>query len=410
MLFPQSLEVAISITFIFAILSLVVTATMEIIELQWKKRAQTLFDGIREMLGDASAPNSGGDGPAKPGTAEATVLYEHPLIQSLLRGSAEAAIGGKTIPSYLPPANFALALIDQVLRGRFAPDVTNSTLPASASAIDRFRLALERIDNNQLRRVLKQAVQVSGGDLEEVRRFLETWYEGATDRFAGWYKRHTQIVSMVVGFALAVALNVNAITVITAFYADKTHTAVTELVAAGNGGKIDAASINADAALQAIANSGAPIGWTEDSTKTLLRPVGYEPKAGGQGEWQWTEMPAPLRFFGYVEIFLGYLLTALATSLGAPFWFDFLNRLMVIRATVKPAEKSPEADAKPSAKAQTDSKTTIEVVSADTETKPALLTQIDTTIFGTKPSATDRLFEDDHGEPITATSADGDTP
>jgi hypothetical protein len=38
----------------------------------------------------------------------------------------------------------------------------------------------------------------------------------------------------------------------------------------------------------------------------------------------------------------GWLLTALAATLGAPFWFDVLNRLMVIRSTVKPHEKSPE--------------------------------------------------------------------
>jgi len=28
--------------------------------------------------------------------------------------------------------------------------------------------------------------------------------------------------------------------------------------------------------------------------------------------------------------------------LGAPFWFDLLNKMMVIRSTVKPHEKSPE--------------------------------------------------------------------
>jgi hypothetical protein len=28
--------------------------------------------------------------------------------------------------------------------------------------------------------------------------------------------------------------------------------------------------------------------------------------------------------------------------LGAPFWFDLLNKFMVIRSTVKPHEKSPE--------------------------------------------------------------------
>jgi hypothetical protein len=38
----------------------------------------------------------------------------------------------------------------------------------------------------------------------------------------------------------------------------------------------------------------------------------------------------------------GWLLTALAISLGAPFWFDLLNKIMVIRSTVKPHEKSPE--------------------------------------------------------------------
>jgi hypothetical protein len=39
---------------------------------------------------------------------------------------------------------------------------------------------------------------------------------------------------------------------------------------------------------------------------------------------------------------LGWLLTAGAISLGAPFWFDLLNKFMVIRSTVKPHEKSLE--------------------------------------------------------------------
>jgi hypothetical protein len=39
---------------------------------------------------------------------------------------------------------------------------------------------------------------------------------------------------------------------------------------------------------------------------------------------------------------LGWLITAFAVSLGAPFWFDLLNKIMVIRSTVKPREKSRE--------------------------------------------------------------------
>jgi hypothetical protein len=37
---------------------------------------------------------------------------------------------------------------------------------------------------------------------------------------------------------------------------------------------------------------------------------------------------------------LGWILTAFALSFGAPFWFDMLNKIMVIRSTVKPREKS----------------------------------------------------------------------
>jgi hypothetical protein len=39
---------------------------------------------------------------------------------------------------------------------------------------------------------------------------------------------------------------------------------------------------------------------------------------------------------------LGWILTAFALSFGAPFWFDTLNKIMVIRSTVKPREKSQE--------------------------------------------------------------------
>jgi hypothetical protein len=40
------------------------------------------------------------------------------------------------------------------------------------------------------------------------------------------------------------------------------------------------------------------------------------------------------------------LITACAVSLGAPFWFDMLNKFVVIRSTVKPHEKSQEESSK----------------------------------------------------------------
>ena len=39
---------------------------------------------------------------------------------------------------------------------------------------------------------------------------------------------------------------------------------------------------------------------------------------------------------------VGWLLTAIAASFGAPFWFDMLNKIMVVHSTAKPHQKSPE--------------------------------------------------------------------
>ena len=42
----------------------------------------------------------------------------------------------------------------------------------------------------------------------------------------------------------------------------------------------------------------------------------------------------------------GWFFTAAALSLGAPFWFDLLNKFMVVRSTVKPKEKSQDEASK----------------------------------------------------------------
>ena len=42
----------------------------------------------------------------------------------------------------------------------------------------------------------------------------------------------------------------------------------------------------------------------------------------------------------FIAMAVMWFLTAIAMTLGAPFWFDLLNQIMVIRSTIKPQEKS----------------------------------------------------------------------
>src|SRR5262249_49358560 len=82
-----------------------------------------------------------------------------------------------------------------------------------------------------------------------------------------------------------------------------------------------AARKKVDQSLSAVWELGMPIGWN-DSSK--------------------------LYFQKHPQIsVLGLLITALAVSLGAPFWFDLLNKTVPIRSTVKPEEKDRPADGQP---------------------------------------------------------------
>jgi hypothetical protein len=69
-----------------------------------------------------------------------------------------------------------------------------------------------------------------------------------------------------------------------------------------------------------------PIGWTAGWETIGRQSIPYS------APW-WKNIAVAL---------FGWLMTALAATMGAPFWFDLLNRVMVIRSTVKPHEKSPE--------------------------------------------------------------------
>jgi hypothetical protein len=55
--------------------------------------------------------------------------------------------------------------------------------------------------------------------------------------------------------------------------------------------------------------------------------------------------PSPAGGGWWLKI-LGIVLTGLAVSQGAPFWFDLLNKIIVIRSTVKPKEKSKDEGSK----------------------------------------------------------------
>jgi hypothetical protein len=310
------LEVALGVIFVFILVSIICTAVREGLESWLKTRAAYLEHGIRQLLADNA------------GTGLAKNLYNHPLIFGLFTegykpgktsGSPALFAKGGNLPSYIPSKNFALAIIDIAARGPITNDV-NSDPNTPVISLDILRQNVANLGSPTVQRLLINAIDSAQGDLNKAQANIEDWYNSGMDRVSGWYKRSTQIIIFAVALLVSIGLNINTLTI--ADYLTKNETAREMLVKKA----------------EAINKQGLPDNQTYDSAKAELNSLGLP--------IGWSQLNSNTDANSLVGIFfggiIGWLLTALAASLGAPFWFDTLNKVMVIRSTVKPHEKSQE--------------------------------------------------------------------
>lgn len=309
----EILDVAIGMALLFLLLSLVCSAIREAIEAFMRTRSMHLERGIRELLADPK------------GRGLAKAVYEHPLICGLYTGNYDPdkirsngyMPARLSLPSYIPSRNFALALIDIAARGpdsreMYAVDATTSL------SLDTLRSSVVRIENAAVQRMMLLAIDSAQGDIAKVQKGLEAWFDSAMDRISGWYKRKTHKILFVLGFGVAVALNADALQVVQRLYADESVRAGAVAAADAMLSDSTAMTANIEKQIARLDSLHLPIGWDQAAFQRI--------DSFGAG----------------VSVLMGWLITALALSLGAPFWFDLLNKFMVVRSTVKPHEKSPE--------------------------------------------------------------------
>jgi hypothetical protein len=355
MLNSETLEVAIGMVFLFLLMSLICTAIKEWIEALLKWRAMDLERAMRNLLDD-------------PDGSTTQALYSHPIIYSLFQGSYDAAqlrrsrltmgtgagkhmrLGARrNLPSYIPTAHFATAFIDFVARGATTPGAAapDAAVPGPLT-IDLLRAQAARLPDH-LGRTVIAGIDYANGDIAKVRKAVEQWFDGAMDRASGWYKRRTQALLFIVGLLTAVVLNVDALHILHRMTADKTfRDVVVSHAAAAKAPASSAAGGERDAIAQARGELDAvamPIGWESpdaDATWPLWPTQFCNARPGADGTVVEQCRFRSGKVFSVLRLAVGWLITAFAIMLGAPFWFDVLNRIMIIRSTVKPHEKSPE--------------------------------------------------------------------
>lgn len=321
-----TLEVAIGLVMVYLLLSMICSILREGIEAWFKTRAVHLEQGIRELLNDKDRTFT-------------EKLYNHPFIFSLFKGgynhtklkpvekTDEHIMPWRTnLPSYIPAENFAFALMDIV-----AKDLTlrNPQLLPSKASLEQWRDSALRSTTSNVQRALLSAIDNAQNDINKVQANLEAWYNSAMDRVSGWYKRETQILVFLLGLIITVLMNANTITITEYLFQDDAMRKAV-VAEAKNTLKISD-SDHKKVALKAIYTDlnhlGLPLGWPDGLSTSV--PKRFKTDQNKEGVSIWYDIFMPL---------LGWLLTAFAISLGAPFWFDTLNKFMTFRSASKPAQ------------------------------------------------------------------------
>ena len=316
----QVLDVVVGMVFVYLLLSIICTAANEMIASLFAMRANNLAKGIANLLADNRIK----------GLDE--LFYDHPLIKSLYRG--------KRKPSHIPDHTFALAFLDGIapLKGQ------------GEKAVSRIKEAVSELkDDSGLKRLLSLFLQQAGEDFGKLQTIIETWFNDSMSRVGGWYKRKCQIITIIFAVLLTGATNADTLLIVKKLYTDPalrsavvlqaqelakqqprfvTPTPEKTLVPSPSGSSGDQGdSPPAEPTTPAAGDAKETFTQTLATLQQLGIPLGWEatPK---KEEW--------------VNKIIGLLLTALAISLGAPFWFDVLNRVAKIRssgAEPKPATK-----------------------------------------------------------------------
>ncbi len=220
----------------------------------------------------------------------------------------------------------------------------------------RYGLAALGMDNPKLQesmRPLLASAEEMATNTESVillaRKNFETWFNNAMARLSGWYKRKAQLATFLIGLFLALAFNVDSINIAASLWREPTlrqalmqnasvFVQENETLPTDETGPSGAQIVRSlQQQLEALT---IPFGWQTESyllqpgEKCQIIPLGEGAVWGlRSGEVCKKVSNAPTDSTGWLGKVTGILLSAMATTQGAPFWFDILKKLVNVRSS-----------------------------------------------------------------------------
>jgi hypothetical protein len=296
MQFNALVDVAIGLTLLYLLLSLFVTVINEWIGSIFKLRARNLRRGLKALIDDRNLHS------LFAGTATYRSIQK---ASGEVRWGPIAAVG----PSYLPSDRFAAALVEALAKkgGIKLADLDPAKL----------REIVDSLPNCLIKDQIIALFAEAGHSIDSVKDTLAHWFDDMMDRASGVFRRWMQLVSFVIALALSIALNVDTVFIGSKLWQDDALRAQLTQAAQEFAAKEKTLDAAAAASLSEIQSGLRPF------------PIGWDDKIGSKNT---------------IVHILGIFLTAVAISLGAPFWFGILEKLTKMRGAGNVPAKSDELD------------------------------------------------------------------
>lgn len=160
-------------------------------------------------------------------------------------------------------------------------------------------------------------------ELNLFREEVETWFDRSMERATGVYKRNAKGVAILIGLAIAALTNTDTFHVIGRLSKDSAiRTAITQQVSQQQ----DFNDIKVRKQFyKDLDNSSLPLGWNDDNLSQQ-----YELRDSIK---RGTPQEGIIKIFQFFRMILGWIISGIAISMGAPFWFDMLKKVMNVRGT-----------------------------------------------------------------------------
>ena len=325
--FPAMLDVAIGLFFIYLILSLLVSGIQELIATVLEWRAKQLKEAIQILLGDTEA----NDPSAKQAQKIANDLWNHPLIRSL---NQRKIIRGSVGPSYISSQMFAATLLEIIQ--------TDYDFNASGTIDDIVESIKEnkKLDPEIRRRIYSIALiaqrkaSASEKGIKSLEQEIRNWFDQSMERASGVYNRNVKGFTFLIGLVVTLAINADTFYIVQRLNNDAAlrssiNQIATKYVAENKEPSLD--KINSY-----LNNITMPLGWsTREQFNKQVNP--RDPAKSQLGDW----------VLGIIKLIFGWLFSAAAIAMGAPFWFDLLGKFINVRNAGQVPESTTSND-KPS--------------------------------------------------------------